>query len=317
VSPSVVLVVGTRNDSRSPAAERLLRAWLPDVDVCVVSAGTISLPGAPIDPPTARLLTAAGASAAGHVTRQLTAEMVRTADLILTTTRDERAAVVRLVPAAVRRTFTLREIARLAESLDPAALPDGDLAVRLTALVTAAPQERSSTVPSASTDDDVRDPLGGGGGAYEESFDQVRAAVQAIVETVRPSENASSPPGSPPLESSPPPGGRSPSGDPTPLFRRRSRARTAVLVVLVVLVLALAMGALMVLGSIDEGSGASPTRSPGSSAPPAPVAAPGGGRVATPDAASGGQKRNGMGMPPQQQTPCTFPPPAISSWAAW
>jgi protein-tyrosine phosphatase len=40
-------------------------------------------------------------------------QMLKEADLILPMTRNQRGLVVELWPAAVRRTFTLREFARL------------------------------------------------------------------------------------------------------------------------------------------------------------------------------------------------------------
>lgn len=58
-------------------------------------------------------LDGAGIATRGFVAQQLTRELVRDASLVLALTRKHRSAVVRLEPAALRRAFTLRELARL------------------------------------------------------------------------------------------------------------------------------------------------------------------------------------------------------------
>jgi LCP family protein required for cell wall assembly len=198
-----VLVVGTTNVCRSPAAERLLRARLgQDGGIAVTSAGTHAALGEPVPQPLDELLVAAGAVEGGHAARLLDTEAVQAADLILTATRQERAAVVRQVPSAVGRTFTLRELARVAASIGPSALPEGDAATRLLALVRAAPMHRGPTAPLVAADDDVLDPSGMNRTAYLRSFDQVQAAVDDIVRTVRPVPGDDDPP--PPVRHAPP-----------------------------------------------------------------------------------------------------------------
>ena len=56
--------------------------------------------------------------------RQLRSAMVAECDLVLGATPRHRSAVVERLPAALPITFSLREFARLAEAVDPAALPD-------------------------------------------------------------------------------------------------------------------------------------------------------------------------------------------------
>ena len=125
-SPFAVLTVCTGNICRSPAAERLLAARLgAGSGVAVSSAGVGAVVGAPIPPPMAALLSGAGVSPDGFAARQLTAAMLRDSDLVLVLTRGHRARVVDVYPGAVRRTFTLRELARLAAAVGPDALPDG------------------------------------------------------------------------------------------------------------------------------------------------------------------------------------------------
>ncbi|WP_456845735.1 LCP family glycopolymer transferase [Cellulomonas sp. P5_C6] len=237
-----VLVVGTTNVCRSPAAERLIRARLgQDGDLSVTSAGTHAALGEPVPEPLDELLAAAGAGDGGHEARLLSTDAVEAADLVLTATRSERAAVLRQVPSAMGRTFTLRELARVAESIGPAALPEGgDMATRLSELVRLAPRHRGPTAPAVATDDDILDPAGQGRGAYLRSFDQVQAAVDSIVRTVRPVPGEDDPP--PPVRYEPPP-------------EPRHRARKVALVTLasfLVVLLAASAGALLIAGLLDS-----------------------------------------------------------------
>ncbi len=178
-----MLTVCTGNICRSPAAERLLAQALPEVTV--VSAGVRAVVGAPISGPMATLLGAAGAPTDGFAARQLTESMVADADLVLALTRGHRSAIVELVPAAVRRTFTLRELARFATAVGADALPADDVGARLRALVPLAAAQRGRA-PVDPRDDDVVDPYGGSDRLYAESFAQLRPAVEAIAAVVRP-----------------------------------------------------------------------------------------------------------------------------------
>ncbi len=73
--------------------------------------------------------------------RRLSEQMLREVGLILAMTRAQRGIVVELWPAAVRRTFTLREFARLLSRIDPSALPAGTPADRLRAAIPLASAE--------------------------------------------------------------------------------------------------------------------------------------------------------------------------------
>ncbi|KQS98786.1 hypothetical protein ASG23_13685 [Cellulomonas sp. Leaf395] len=236
-----MLVVGSANVSRSRAAERLMRARVgQDEGIEVSSAGTRAALGEPVVEPFDELLTAVGAYTDGRSARQLSTETVHSADLVLTATREERAAVVRLVPAAVGRTFTLREFARVAASLGPSSLPEGDLAARLSALVRAAPPLRGPTAPTVAADDDVLDPSGMGPAAFERSFVQVQAAVDSIVRTVRPTLAD----GDPPL----------PEPYAPPARRSRGLRNVALLALasLVGLVVVGTVGAFVAIGLLDD-----------------------------------------------------------------
>ncbi len=176
-----VLVVCTGNICRSPAVERLLATGLAGTDVEVSSAGTWAMRGHPMSPPMAELVEAAGARADGFVARQLTSALVREASLILALTREHRTAVVELEPAAVRRTFTLRELARLSSAVDLQRLPAGTAGERLVALLPLAAAQRAALGPG---DDDVVDPYGGPASLYRRSFDELDGPTRQLVDVL-------------------------------------------------------------------------------------------------------------------------------------
>ncbi|WP_426594353.1 low molecular weight phosphatase family protein [Cellulomonas sp. McL0617] len=197
-APLRVLVVCTGNVCRSPAVERLLSTRLgaafqgrPAVGslmpaIEIGSAGTGALVGRSMTRAMAELVEEHGADPSGFASRQLEASMVRSAGLVLAMTRRHRSAIVELVPGAVGHTFTLRELARLAADVDPAALPGANAttADRLRALVPLA--ERRRGLPSSRpADDDVVDPFRGDTALYQRSFDQLLPAVESLTSLVR------------------------------------------------------------------------------------------------------------------------------------
>jgi protein-tyrosine phosphatase len=174
-----ILTVCTGNVCRSPAVERLLAAELGPT-VSVASAGTHALVGHPISEPMAMLLRNRGVETLPFEARRLSEQMLREADLVLPLTRAQRSLVVELWPAAVRRTFTLREFARLMCWVDPGALPAGAPADRLRAAIGLAAAERGRERTSAD-EDDVIDPFRLSEQVYADSFAQITSAVDVIV----------------------------------------------------------------------------------------------------------------------------------------
>jgi protein-tyrosine phosphatase len=172
-----ILVVCTGNICRSPAAELLLRAGVGDAaGIAVTSAGLDALVAEPVAEPMARLLRARGVDPGGFSARQLHPSAVREAAVVLTMTAAQRRAVVSSVPSAVRRAFTLREFASIAELVGIDRLP-GDPAERVAGVLSAAPGARTSRVLS-DRDDDIEDPYG----RSSEVFAQVFAAIEAEVD---------------------------------------------------------------------------------------------------------------------------------------
>jgi protein-tyrosine-phosphatase len=166
-----VLFVCTANVCRSPAAELLLRTGLrarlgPAArSIAVRSAGIWASRDRQVEPGTAAALRARGVPATDIAAARsvpLDREAVAGADLILGSTADHVRAVWRLQLAARHRSFTLGELARLTEAVDPDELPADDPAERLRALVSAADgireRRRPATGPYLTEAYDIADP---------------------------------------------------------------------------------------------------------------------------------------------------------------
>ena len=146
-TPATVLCVCTANICRSPAAELLLRAGLrrrlgvqAGAAFAVGSAGIWATPGRPVEPSTAAALRSHGVPAEDIAATRATAldrDVVARADLVLAAAAEHVRGVWRLQLAARHRTFTLGELTRLSEAVDPAVLP-AEPPARLRGLVTAA-----------------------------------------------------------------------------------------------------------------------------------------------------------------------------------
>lgn len=188
-------MVCTGNVCRSAVAERLavmgLENRLGDAarHVEVRSAGVRALVGEPMDVRSAAALAELGGSAAGFTATQLEPGMLADADLVVVAGRRHRATAARMLPAAIGRTFTLRELARLVEEVDLSALPDGTPDERLRALVAEVAALRGRVPRAGSGEDDVEDPYGRPpevhqriallvGSALEPVLDALAAAVE-------------------------------------------------------------------------------------------------------------------------------------------
>jgi len=113
-SPLSIVTVCTGNICRSPAMELLFARQLADAGVTVSSAGTHAMKGHGIPAPMLRCLDADGIDGTAHLARQYTEAIARKADLIVCATAQHRAWCVREAPFALKRTFTLGELAEAA-----------------------------------------------------------------------------------------------------------------------------------------------------------------------------------------------------------
>lgn len=123
-------------------------------DVHVHSAGL--LPGGrPVTPETMDVMDDWGLDASAHRSRQLTAELVAAADLVLGMERRHVAEASVLVPAAWPRSFTLKEIVRRGEQVGPR--PPGQSLSDWLAAVHAG--RATVDLVGASEADDIADPV--------------------------------------------------------------------------------------------------------------------------------------------------------------
>ena len=121
-----------------------------------------------------------------HSSRQLTSDMIREADLVLAMAREHRRAAVELLPAATRRTFTVREFARVSEALASEAAPvtaENDPSERMRAAVLRAAGVRGMVPqPADPRELDVIDPYRKSDDVFRQSFDELTPAVRSVVE---------------------------------------------------------------------------------------------------------------------------------------
>jgi protein-tyrosine phosphatase len=185
-----VLTVCTGNVCRSPLAEHLLQEGLKGLEIIdVVSSGTRALVGEPMTAATLAIARAHGASAPErHRARDLVVEHLRGADLVIALTRAHRSEIVAMLPRGSRHTFTLRELARLLDAVQPSdlqairTLPLNDTAGRLQELIDLAAALRGHVAPPENDlDDDVVDPYRRGDEIYRLAAAQLLPAVESIV----------------------------------------------------------------------------------------------------------------------------------------
>jgi protein-tyrosine phosphatase len=162
--------------------------------VSVVSAGTHARTDLPMHPHALEALRERGIDGRSFRTRTLTAPHVSGADLVLTATRQQRGACVQLHPAAVGRTFTLRQFARYApvllqsESFTRAVEPTTSAAERLRAALTSVSDLRDR-LPVAGEADDLPDPVRQPVQAFRDcgaELSRTWAAIAAVIAPGRP-----------------------------------------------------------------------------------------------------------------------------------
>ena len=186
-APLRILFVCTGNICRSPMGQMMLgsrmRSALGDDAarlVEVTSAGTRGLVGHAIEPDAVAALDELGVVPEEFAARELARDIVEQQDLVLTATREHRAAAVSMLPRASRTTFTIREFARLLDAVD---VRTGDVEVRdpvarARALIDAAASQRGYVRAPSPADDDVADP-------YRRSIDAFRVAARQIDEATQ------------------------------------------------------------------------------------------------------------------------------------
>ena len=178
-APFSVLTVCIGNICRSPLAERLLRLRLAEAVeqglVSVESAGVGAVVGRPVDDLALAELERLGGSGEGFVARQVTTALLKSADLVLTATVGVRARALQVDPSALKRTFTLAELAAICGAGDdPSVATARDL-------VAYAATHRAL---AAGVDLDVVDPVGLGPAEHRAVADQIDGHVTVIAATL-------------------------------------------------------------------------------------------------------------------------------------
>lgn len=190
-------------------AERLLQTGLDQVlpgGFEVRSAGTRALVGDPVQPLSADIIHMFGGTAEGFAARQLTGKIVRPADLVLTMSSSHRGEVLQLDASLLKRTFTIREFARMLDVLQeresttaagryqPDAGPsaggiNGDPISANTALWRSLPAQAASvrhlSLAAEAGDNDVVDPYRRSADYYRQMEDELAPAIISILRFAR------------------------------------------------------------------------------------------------------------------------------------
>jgi protein-tyrosine-phosphatase len=115
----VVLFVCTGNMCRSPMAEYMMRARLPEgTPWSIASAGTMSGNGMDASANTVDVLREIGIDMAGHRTRSITEKMIEESAVIITMSHDHTEQLLDLVPAAKEKVFLMRSFDPDADTRD-------------------------------------------------------------------------------------------------------------------------------------------------------------------------------------------------------
>lgn len=177
-------MVCTANVCRSPVVERLLARALAGVSSAdgrgwvVTSAGTGRYQ-AQLDPGTVAAAKEVGIDLSDHVSRTIDRPTIATdgADLIVTMAREHLRDVVGLDPGAWPRTFTLKELARRAVSVEPPR--DGETFEQWRRRVAEGRQASAMLKPDPA--DDVSDPYGRPGRFHQQMVAEVAQAVDQLI----------------------------------------------------------------------------------------------------------------------------------------
>jgi protein-tyrosine phosphatase len=102
-----ILVVCEGNICRSPMAQGLLAAALPDANVR--SAGLGALIGSPADETAVRLMQARGIDISAHRAQQITRVMCMESDVVLVMDAEQRERLEKMYPQARGRIFRVGE----------------------------------------------------------------------------------------------------------------------------------------------------------------------------------------------------------------
>ncbi|MDP9904573.1 protein-tyrosine phosphatase [Arthrobacter bambusae] len=149
--------------------------------------------GRPIQRHSAEIIQRFGGYADNFAARQLTPGILQETDLVLTMATEHRGEVLRQDASLLKRTFTVREFARMLEVLgsnDPVSsgagpMSNAGIAAFWRELPAKAAEVRYLSLPSVAGQDDVVDPYRRGPDAYRQMEDELAPALLAILRFAR------------------------------------------------------------------------------------------------------------------------------------
>ena len=180
-----VLIVCTGNVCRSPYIERLLARELVGTGIVVSSAGTGALVGAPMDAQSASRVTAAGADADGFAARQLSREIVASADLIISATREHLASVVPVHPRALRYSFALHDLKDLLADVSDFDIAETPGRNRVAKVAAVAIGRRGIVHPRLPETSGIVDPFRSDASVFDQMVREIGTSLPTVVNALR------------------------------------------------------------------------------------------------------------------------------------
>jgi protein-tyrosine phosphatase len=181
-----LLVVCTANIVRSPMTEALLNKHAAGRDPALVvrSAGLLES-GVPAARGTLHALGLWGIDARDHVSKKITADFARNADLIVGMERRHVQEVTLLAPEVFSKAFTLKELVRRGEAIGTRRRDES-----VDQWIARAQAGRTQLdLLGSDRGDDVEDPYGGSEDGYEVTLRELDGLVQRLVDLIWPASS--------------------------------------------------------------------------------------------------------------------------------
>lgn len=175
-----VLFVCTGNICRSPLAEQLFDqlAKQAKLSTKVKSAGVHALTGEQMHPNSQEAMRQINFTPKEHASQQLTQTLTNQADLIITATKEHANSTAQIDPAASKKIFTLKELARISKYLEQnQELPKPKQPIEKLNLAF----QYRGYAPRANQSEDIIDPWGRSFETYIEVTNQTHENIEQII----------------------------------------------------------------------------------------------------------------------------------------